>query len=66
MKSIFDNFILTVCDVTINTTDSISKMWQILYQLHSTMSINSDGKNARFKMNCYILHVVLLVIILLF
>ena len=32
----------------------------------STMSINSDGKKVRYKMNCYILHTVLLVVILLF
>ena len=31
----------------------------------STLSINSDGKNERYKIVCYILHTVLLVIILL-
>ena len=28
----------------------------------STVSINSDGKNLRYKIDCYILHTVLLVI----
>ena len=30
------------------------------------MSTNSDDKNAKYKMDCYILHTVLLVVILLF
>ena len=32
----------------------------------STVSINSDDKKAKYKMECYILHTFLLVIILLF
>ena len=32
----------------------------------STVSINFDNKNVRHKMNCYIFHTFLLVIILLF
>ena len=32
----------------------------------STVSINSDDKNLRYKMGCFILHTILLVIILLF
>ena len=30
------------------------------------LSLNSDDKKARYKMDCYILHTVLLVIMLLF
>ena len=32
----------------------------------TNMSTNSDGKKVRYKMDCYILHTVLLVMVLLF
>ena len=34
--------------------------------IRTNMSANSDGKKKRYKMDCYILHTVLLVITLLF
>ena len=39
------------------------QMLQILYinRNHSTTSINSDNKKVRYKMDCYILHTALLV-----
>ena len=56
LESIIANSILlpiTVsCSVTMNAAN--------------TASINSDGETIRYKMDCYILHKILLVVILLF
>ena len=41
-------------------------MTNISTNVTSTMSTNSDGKRVRYKIDCYILHTVLLVIISLF
>ena len=47
-------------NVTTNVANTIST------NIASTVSINFDDKKVRYKMDCYILHTVLLVIILLF
>ena len=49
-----------VCDEVIHVIDIVST------NVTSTISINSEDKKVRYKMDCYILHTVLLVIILLF
>ena len=74
LKSIGDTSVI-VCDEIINATDSVSKnvtntmptnMTNIIStNVPNTVSINSDDKKLRYKTNCYIFHV-LLVIILLF
>ena len=52
------------CDKTIDVMDIVStKMTNTV--VASTVSINSDSKNVRSKIDCYILHGVLLVIVLL-
>ena len=38
---------------------------KITYTIAANASINSDNKKVRYKIDCYILHTVLLVIILL-
>ena len=64
LKSISDtlvgvfNEIISAADiVSINVTNTISA------NVMSTMSTNSDGKNVSYKIDCYILLTVLLVII---
>ena len=49
-----------MCDEIINTADSVSTT------VTSTVTTNFCNKKVRYKMDCYILHTVLLVIILLF
>ena len=56
-----DNSVIT-CDEIINAADSVST--NVLTNLMSTASINFHNKKTRHKMNCYILHTVLLVVIL--
>ena len=68
----------TVCDEIINDTNNVfnTSMWQILFQqiwqiLYQKMSqvIRQQilmVKKVRYKIDCYILHIVLLVVILLF
>ena len=67
---------VTVCDENVNATDSISinvaniiprnMANAISRNVTSNRSNNSDHKKVRYKMDCYILHTVLLVIILSF
>ena len=52
--------IRNVADSATNVTNSIS------INVTSTVPINSDDKKVKYKMNRYILHTVILVIILLF
>ena len=49
-----------MCNEIINVTNNIPK------NVTSTVSINSNDKEVRHKINCWILHTVLIVIILLF
>ena len=58
LKSSFDETKITFNEI-INVTNSTTS-------LTDTLPINSDDKNIRYKMDYYILHTVLLVIILLF
>ena len=59
LGSIIDDSVIT-CDEIINAADSV------LTNVISTVSKNFYNKKVRYKMYCYIMHVVLLVIILLF
>ena len=60
LGSIIDNSVIT-CDEIINATDSVST------NITTTVSTNFYSKKLRYnKIDCYILHVVLLVIILVF
>ena len=49
------------CEKTINVTDSL-----ITDNVTSTLPIHFDDKKVRYKMGCYILHIILLLIKLLF
>ena len=63
LKSVADTSVIA-CDEIIDVMDIVStKMTN--YIAASTASINSDIKNVRYKIDCYILHTVVLVIILL-
>ena len=53
-----------MCDEIINDSDSVST--NVLASVRSTVSRNFNNKKVRYKMDCDILHIVLLVIILLF
>ena len=53
-----------MCDEIVNAEDNIST--NVPTYVMSTVSTNSYNKKVRYKMGCYILHTVLLVIILLF
>ena len=53
---------MIACDEIINAADSVSRNVSI----KQTVSINFHNKKVRDKMDCYILHTVLLVITLLF
>ena len=66
LKSIVDDSVI-VYDEIINVTESVSTNVTIttLTNFTSSVSINSDDKKVRYKMNCYILHAFLLVNILL-
>ena len=65
-----------VCDKIVNATDNVSTIGTntiptkmintISAKVTSTMSTNSDDEKVKYKMNCCIVHTVLLVIILLF
>ena len=59
LQSIIDNSLI-MCDEITNAVHSESA------NVISAVSINSDDKKVRCKVDCYILHAVLLVIILLF
>ena len=50
---------VTLCDEIMYATDSVST------NVTNTVSINSDDSKVRYKMDCYIFHNFLLVIILL-
>ena len=67
LKSVVNNLVI-VCDEIINVTDStLTNVTNVIStNALSTVSINSDDKKVRYKMNCYILHRFLLVSILLF
>ena len=59
LKIIADDLVI-VWDEVKSVTDSVST------NVTSNVSINSDDKKIRYKMDCYILHMFLLVTILLF
>ena len=62
LKSIADTSVIT-CDEIIFFMDIVStKMTDTVAR---NVSINSDGKKVRYKIDCYFLHTVLLLIILL-
>ena len=75
MVSIADTSVI-VCDEIINATDSLSKNVTntvptnmanaISTNIRCVVSINPDDKKVRYKMDCYILITVLLVVVLLF
>ena len=75
LKSIIDSSVI-LCDEILNTTDSVSTnvtktistsmLDTISTNVASTVSINSGDKKVRYKIDCYILHTVLLLIILIF
>ena len=58
----------TVCDEIIYVTDIVSTSVTSIISVNvvSTMLTISNDKKVRYKMDCYILHTVLLAIILLF
>ena len=55
---------VNVCNKIINVTDSVSSIVTNT-NVTSTMSINSDDKKVRDKMDCYVLHTFLLLIVIL-
>ena len=59
LGNIIDNSVIR-CDEIINTVGNVSTA------VTSTVSTNFYNKKVRYKMDCYILHTVLLLIILLF
>ena len=63
LKSNADTSVIA-CDEIIDVIDITSRKMANTIAT-STVSINSDGKKVRYKINFYILHTVLLVIILL-
>ena len=66
LKCIVDDLVI-VCDENINVMDSVSTNMtnKLSTNVASTVSIKFDGKKVRYKMDYYILHKALLVIILL-
>ena len=62
LKSIADTSVIT-CDEIISAMDIVST--KMTNNIARNVSINSDGKKVRYKIDCYILHTVLLVIIFL-
>ena len=60
LESITDDDSVITCDEIINAADKVST------NVTSTVPKHFYNKNLRYKMDCYILHTVLLVIILLF
>ena len=65
LKSILDGSVI-VCNKIVSVKHSTNITNTILINVKSTVSINSNDKNVRYKMNGCILHTSLLVIILLF
>ena len=67
LKSIADTLV-SVCDEIINATDNVSTNVTntIPTNFMSIVSTNVHSKKVGYKMDCYILHTVLLVTILLF
>ena len=67
LKSISDTLVI-VCNETMNSIDSVSRNVTntVTANVTSTVSINSDDKNLRHKMDCPVLHKVLLLVILRF
>ena len=67
LESIIDNSVIT-SDNIIGDSDSVSTNVSCSVPMNTanTASINFDGKTIRYKMDCYILHKILLVVILLF
>ena len=57
-----------MCDEITKGADNVSTNVAnaIPTNVRSTMSTNSEDKKVRYKMVCYILHIILLLIILLF
>ena len=55
-----------MCDKIINVADSVptNVANAILTNIASTVLVHSDDKKVKYKMDCYILYIVLLVIIL--
>ena len=62
LKSITDTSVI-VCDEIISVMDIVST--KITNKLPTNESINFDDKKVRYKIDCYILHTILLVTILL-
>ena len=67
LKSIVDNSVI-VCNEIVSITDSVSTnvISSVPANVTSNVSINSDNKKIRYKMNCYNLQMFMLVVILLF
>ena len=67
LASTSDNSVIT-CDEIINAAGSAptNVMSTVSTNVTRTASINVHNKKVRYKMNCYILYMVLLVVILLF
>ena len=67
LQSIVDDLVI-VCNEIISVTDSTSRNVTntILANVMSSVSIKSEDIKVRYKMDCYILHMFLLVTILLF
>ena len=67
LKSIVDNSVI-VCNEIVSITDIVSTnvISSVPANVTSNVSINSDNKKIRYKMNCYNLQMFMLVVILLF
>ena len=65
LKSIADTSVIG-CNEIRNVMDSASVTNIISTNVTSTVSTNSDNKKVKYRMDCYALHTVLLLIILLF
>ena len=65
LKSIADNSVI-LCDEIIKDTDATNVTNTIPINVTSIVSMNSDAQKVRYKMDCYILHTLLLLIIFQF
>ena len=67
LKSIFDDSVI-VYDETIGLTNiaSINATNNVLRNVTINVSVDSDNKKVRYKMDCYIYHTFLLVTITIF
>ena len=67
LKSITDDSVI-FCNEIIRVTDSVSTNVtnSVSTNVTSTVSMNSNNQEVRYNMDCYILHIFLLVAILLF